>query len=677
MEKGEKMKEIKRRKDCFLGVHTDFHACPEEGLVIGETLREEDIRKICEELKPDYWQIDCKGHPGWASYPTRMGNAMPKFKGDPLKIWRKVTKEYAVALYMHFSGVYDVKYCKEHPEEATLTADGKLTDYVRLDGKYLDTFFIPQISELVEEYDIDGIWIDGDCWAVRPDYHEETLKKFEEETGISLNGAKPAKREDPYYFEYFDFTREQFRKYLKHYVDVLHKKYPSLQICSNWAFDEHMPEKLCADVDFLSGDLGSFDCVSAARSAGRMFAQHEKPWDMMSWSCRFSSYGTKLKHPKHYNQLLQEASVVISLGGSYQYVVSQFKDGSPNTETLLRLKPVMEFLRAREPYSFKGKIIHQAVVLVSGRDRYREIKCPFSREGIDKQRGLISLLCDSGISVEVFCDENLSGRYSDFPMIVLPERHTPIEDDIIKELEEYVRNGGSLLITGSENAIKLAPVFSYEASYFAEIAQLPNFVNCNIGHDDVSDFETSMPCYFFLPGEEVGVTYGACEVKAENAVCYGNVSNNSRTPKKTFAQVFSYGKGKVGVIGANFGTQYNEGAQYLHRKLIRSMADALYTPLAKVEVAVGTLEIVCLEKDGKLMLQLVNVNGAHNNYRSLTEEYIPPVLDAKLSICVKNGIEKLILQPDGKEVPFDIKDGRAYFEIERIDMHNVIEVCFS
>lgn len=668
------MKVIKKRKDSFLGLHTDFHAMPEEGLVIGETLCEENIRRICEEMKPDFWQIDCKGHPGFASYPTKMGNAMPRFKGDPLKMWRKVTKEYGIALYMHFSGIYDIKYCKDNPQEATLTAEGKLTDYVRIDGKYLDDYFIPQISELVEEYDIDGIWIDGDCWAVRCDYHEETLKKFEKETGISLNGTKPSKQEDAYYCEYVDFTRREFRKYLKHYVDVLHEKYPSLEICSNWAFAEHMPEKLCADIDFLSGDLSPVDCISAARSASRMLAQHGKPWDMMSWAFRFNSYGTRLKHAKHYNQLLQEASVVISLGGAYQYVVSQLKDGSPNVETMLRLKPVMDFVRERKPYCFKGKIIHQAVVLVSGRDRYKEIKCPFSREGIDKQRGLISLLCESGVSLEVFCDENISGRYSEFPLVVLPERYTPVEEDIIKELQEYVKEGGSLLITGSENAINLAPEFSYEASYYNEMTEFHNIAKLNIGHQDAEKLKTTMPCYFFLPGEEYGVTFGACCVKAENGESYGMISNNSRTPKESFAQVFSYGKGKIGVIGANFGTQYNMGAQYQHRNLIRSMADALYTPLAKVEASEGKLDIVCLEKDGKLMLQMVNVNGSHNNDRSLTDEYIPPVLNAHLSVDIKNGIEKLLLQPEGKEVPFKIKDGRAHFNVERIDFHNVIEM---
>lgn len=286
--------QIKRRKDCFFGIHSDFHAIPKEGLVIGATLNESDIREICECLKPDFVQIDCKGHPGLASYPTKMSNAMPSFKVDPLMLWRKVTKEYGIGLYCHFSGVYDEKYCREHPEDAVLNADGNYESAVLPFSKYYDEYFIPQISELAENYNIDGVWIDGDCWSVKLDYRPETLSEFELQTGIDLGGKAPKNFGDPYYYEYLEFTRERFRKSLRHYTDILHQKHPELQICSNWAFSDHMPEKVCANVDFLSGDLSPINAVNSARYAGRMIAQQNMPWDLMSWNFRYHVYDSLL-----------------------------------------------------------------------------------------------------------------------------------------------------------------------------------------------------------------------------------------------------------------------------------------------------------------------------------------------------------------------------------------------
>ena len=92
---------MKRRSESAFGLHFDFHANPEKGAVIGATLREEDIREICREIRPDFIQVDCKGHPGWASYPTALENAMPAFAMDTLALWRRVTKEEGEARYLH------------------------------------------------------------------------------------------------------------------------------------------------------------------------------------------------------------------------------------------------------------------------------------------------------------------------------------------------------------------------------------------------------------------------------------------------------------------------------------------------------------------------------------------------------------------------------------------------
>ena len=84
--------------------------------------------------------------------------------------------------------------------------------------------------------------------------------------------------------------------------------------------------------------------------------------------------------------------------------------------------------------------------------------------------------------------------------------------------------------------------------------------------------------------------------------------------------------------------------------------------------------MVALEKDGKLMLQLLNANGHHSCSRTITEDFIPPVIDIKLSIELDTKPTKLILQPEGRELSFEYRDGRAYVELDRLDIHNIIEV---
>src|SRR5512138_3621422 len=88
-----------KRSESFLGIHYDFHAgkdCTE----IGKNTTPQMVANILNQVKPDYIQIDCKGHPGLSSYPTKVGNQAPGFVGDPLRLFRQVTAERGVGLYM-------------------------------------------------------------------------------------------------------------------------------------------------------------------------------------------------------------------------------------------------------------------------------------------------------------------------------------------------------------------------------------------------------------------------------------------------------------------------------------------------------------------------------------------------------------------------------------------------
>ena len=672
----------RKRSDCFWGLHSDFHAKPEEGLVVGATLREEDIREICETLTPDFMQIDCKGHPGYTSYPSELGNAMPEFAFDTLALWRKVTREYGIPLYMHFSGVYDVKYSINHPEDCIIKSNGAVSTSARLDGDYADKYLIPQICELVDKYQIDGIWIDGDCWAVYPDYRAESLARFEEKKGISLDGKAPLQSGDPYYREYCDFTRETYREYLRHYVDVLHQRYPQLEICSNWAFSDHMPERVSADVDFLSGDLNPNDCVNSARYAARMLSSQGMTWDLMSWGFRFKIYGAPLVPEKTNIQLMQEAAAVISQGGAFQNNICQFPDGSPNIELLRKTKPLADFVLERRPYCFGGKHVHQAAMLVSTHDRYLEVtdrsklSKVFDRTGYEKHMGLTALLCDSGQSLEIIYEHNLENDADAYPLIIVSELYEGLEAKTVEVLREYVMRGGSLLLIGTTTAQQFASAgFPFSCDYYSEVPEAPNFANCDIGHKK-DEFNSKMPCYFSLDGKSFGVTEGAMSIVATDrgAKDIAFVCRSFRDTGTPFATVIPYGNGRVGVIGDNLGTHYNLGKQYLHVELIRNVTNELYEPLVKIESADGVAEISCLSLDGKLMIQIVNADGTHSDLRTVTTNRIPPLENISLLVKADKPPRNVTLRPENKKLAYEYSDGTLHISVDRVAIHSIVEI---
>ena len=112
-----------KRADSFFGVHFDFHAGPDCN-EIGKNVDEAMVENIVSQVKPDFIQVDCKGHAGYSSYPTRVGNPAPGFIKDQLKIWRQVTAKNGIALYMHYSGVWDTRAIQFHPSWSAVNADG-------------------------------------------------------------------------------------------------------------------------------------------------------------------------------------------------------------------------------------------------------------------------------------------------------------------------------------------------------------------------------------------------------------------------------------------------------------------------------------------------------------------------------------------------------------------------
>ncbi|MBE6930469.1 MAG: hypothetical protein E7463_09325 [Ruminococcaceae bacterium] len=668
---------MKKRKDSFFGLHFDFHATPADGTVIGATLKESEIREICTELCPDFIQIDCKGHPGWASYPTELGNAMPDFAGDPLEVWRRVTREEGVALYLHYSGIIDDRYLSEHPEEGIVNADGTVSTHsVRANGRYVDALLIPQLSELAEKYGVDGVWIDGDCWGYHADFHPDTIAAFERETGISLGGKLPGTPADPYFYEYRDFCRELYRRYVRHYVDTLHGMHPDFQVASNWAFTDHMPEPISADVDFISGDLTPWNSFNSARYAGRAIAQHHYTWDLMSWNFRSAFPGAPESKPvnvtKHPVQILQEAASVISLGGGFQNYIVQYKDGSPHMDQIRPMKALADFMRQREPYCFRGVQSHEAALLLSTYDRSFESQSLYTRNGNEKVVGMTALLCDAGQSLEIVFEKTLLDNLAGYKLIVIPELYHGLESATCKALIDYAKSGGSLLLIG-QNTCRI----------FAE-AGLPikiGTTNARTGQiTQVADNGAAMEAgktgrqgYFTCDGETWGALLnpGAVSAEGETIAWCAETFIGEKTP---LATIFSCGEGRIGAVAADLGTQYFESAQYQQRDLIKRLCAGLYTPKARVEASCGITELVCLEKNGRLMVQLVNAGGNHANPSVMTEDFIPAVTDLTVSIALEKAPAAIVLQPEGRKLDVDYRDGRAYVSVEKLCIHGILEV---
>lgn len=646
-----------RRDQSFLGIHHDFHARNID-IAVGEHTTREMVEGIIKRVRPDYIQTDCKGHHGLSSYPTKVGNPAPNIVGDPLRVWRDVTAEHGVALYLHYSGIVDAKAIELHPEWARLDENGQpeVTNAVSLFSPYAEELMIPQIKELIDVYGVDGIWVDGDCWGAGRDYRPEALQAFTDETGIE-DGFRTAA--DPHYMTFTTWSREVFRRYLRNYVDVLHAYAPGFQVASNWAYSSFMPEAVTSNVDFLSGDSAPIT-KSYPRFEARVLAHQGKPWDLMTWSFGggFALEGTPVVGLKSTPQLEQEAATIISLGGGYQSVSNQRLDGAIIDWQLEVMENVAEFCRDRQELSHQAELVPQIALIHTGEASYTGPGPLFLSIGlVDHLLGTLEALVGAQNVVDIRMPHQLDAAgLAAYPLVIVPEWAT-LPTAFRDQLTAYAENGGSLLVIGPQAIIN----FEEQLDVLLEGPFEPEAIKF-LEHDG------------WLDGRKAAYQKPTLGPRAVPfGLMYDGFDTNT-TPEPA-AAITELGKGKIAGIFMSMGKYYRDTQTSIPRKFLQRVIRELF-PTPAVEVTGSSfIEVVLAKKAGKTVVHLINTAGHADNARVYIFDEVPPVGPLRVVVRQDEAPRRVSLEPAGTDLEFSYEDGAVTVTVPRVDVHAMVVVA--
>ncbi|MDZ7606549.1 MAG: hypothetical protein U5K79_13390 [Cyclobacteriaceae bacterium] len=562
-----------------------------------------------------------------------------------------MTEKNNVGLYMHFSGVWDDKVVEQHPDWGIIKASGQAsTQKVSFFSPYLQTYMIPQLKELSSVYHVDGAWIDGECWAVEPDYGEASFKRFTSETGITVI---PKKQSDPYYPDFMEYTRRLFREHMTTYVDAIHQFNPDFQITSNWAYSSLMPEKVSINVDFLSGDVTPQNGVFRSAFEARCLAPQGKPWDLMAWG--FSWNGGEMPMSiKSAVQLKQEAAQIIAMGGGVQFYFQQNRDLSLKPWLAGMLSDIGAFCRERQPYCHKAVAVPQIALLYPSKTYQKYASAPYARP-VNMLQGALYALLDAQHSVEIVMEHNLLGNTKKYPLIVVPECKE-IEPILLAELKEYVETGGNLLIIGAETT----GLFSAELGILsAEVMpKTQGFIEAKAA---IGAIRSQM--------RQVSLSSGSTNLSMFYRGSDFNQPDNF--PSASMRQV---GKGRIGAIYFDAGTSYFENKTHLIRDLMDNMVDEMF-PEEMVTIG-GThlLHVAVNTLNNKTYLNLINVAGEHTNQSAIGYDQVPPLRDVRVKIKMPKKPSVIFGQPGNKSIPFSFENNTVSLVLPSVEIHEILEI---
>jgi len=640
----------------YFGLHFDFHAGSGDSL-IGRNLSEKKIDSLLLAVKPDFIQVDCKGHPGISSYPSRVATASvaPRITNDPLAFYRAITKKHGVGLYLHYSGVYDDAVLAKYPGWAARKADGS-TDLSKASvyGPYADSLLIPQLRELAD-YGADGVWVDGECWATVPDYSPAALDRFRTTTGLQ---SIPRSSNDPGYDLFKNMARESFIQYIGHYVDEVHRHRPTFQIASNWAYSSMMPEPITTNVDYLSGDLTPGNSVNSAALEGRILAAqgqlYRKPWDLMSWGFWYEFGPPRQGDQKTAVHLMQEAAEVLSLGGGFQAYYQQQRDGSLPLGDLPVMAELGRFVRARQPFC-QGSVAVPQVALLYSNTTVRATSQSLFGGQTQRINGVLTALLDAQLPVEVLSEHHLRGRMQQYPVIVLSQQDS-LDPAFRNELLTYAEQGGHLLIIGATNTRQFA----------AELGVLPTGPVLNGPRRVEASGQSVVLAGPFLPVQLTGA-HTRPVAQLHNSVTGGSVTGVAATETP-------FGQGRITAVYADLSTDYRTHQSTKLRDFLAGLARPLL-PNPIVEVSGSRLvHVVPSRHSNKLTVNLINTGGRHADPRVFTYDEVPPLTNLTVRVRTDKKPKRIVQQPENRSLPMRYAQGVATVTVPQLTLHSVLVV---
>jgi hypothetical protein len=632
------------RKDSFFGLHFDLHPVKED-TILGRDVTGAMVGRLLDRVKPDYIQYDSKGHPGWLGWPSAVGPSSPGIVRDSLEIWRRETAQRGVALYIHFSGLWDTIAVEQHPEWARVTPDGKPdNEKTSTFGPYVDERMIPQLREAATKYSVDGAWVDGDCWAAALDYSPAALKAWGKDA--------PKKPGEPGWLEWLEFNREQFRRYVARYAGELHRTHPHFQLASNWFYSTFAPEKPALPVDYLSGDYLGNAAISSARLEARYLAATGMPWDLLAWGFQWGRYNKVGHIHKPAVQLKQEAGAVLSQGGGFQIYYYLPRGGHIDERTVDTAAEVAEFCRARQKLSHKTESVPQAAVLFSRHSLYTTTNKMFGGWGsdVDSARGVLDALAELHYSVDVLPDWKLESA-ARYPLIVVPDWED-IGADAHAQLRSYASGGGTLLLLGARNGALFASELGVKI----------------LGEEkDQAAFVPGRA----LMGNATGLWCSVDPSGAGEVIGQRFANFDSTRDSAPAATMRALGKGRIAGIFGPIGRAYAQTHDPSTREFLHSVLERLWTPMVQIG-APPTVEVSLRKSGSKYLLHLLNTTGMQVAGEYAAIDYVPEVGPITISARLPEKRPIAMLEPGATRLDAEWRDERMHFTVPRLHLHSVV-----
>ena len=615
------------------------------------------------------WRYYQKGKVGWVHPEMPAGLDM---LGDQVQACHK--RGIKVIAYYHNFG--STKLEELHPEWRAVNLKGEPNGFC-MKTPLVEEFILPQVREIVHNYDIDGIFFDGT--TLRICYCDVCKEGFKKETGFEI----PLSGKDNHWLDYMKWLNKETTILHQKIMDAVHGEKQEVLVSFNWAYTQRQPEIVPDDVGFLMCDIFPDDQVFAGSYLGKYWSTQGKSFDIMN-SAFLRWWGDWGIKPAVAMQ--QECATIIANGGKTWLGYMMPAQFGVEPAVMQELGKTMKFIKEREEFCRNSEPVPYIAVLHSTHQLYT--KEPTQHLDEKPLYSIHKMLLQGGYHYNMLNEKTLLDNLNNYKVVILPDQRY-ISKELADALVTFVQKGGGLIssvFTGTEDdaykptgrfiledilGVKLNGKYPYTNSYLV--------VNDSRLKNEILDMPHQVwgECSYVRQTTAVKVAdLWNVYMRRDSDYYQGGSSPIGKNTGFPFITVNQYGNGKTVYICGDIFYSYSFRNNWNLKNLFGNLID-LVLPEKLISIdAPDNLEVVLKKQEKRTLVHLIN----HYGERTLTNtiaytENIVPVFNIGIEVKVDKTPSSVKLMPENQNLKWEkINNGLISIKVPKLDIYSIVVI---
>lgn len=655
-------------------IHMDFHT---PDISWDKTMKNFDAKEYVGTLRDanvNSLVSFAKCHHGYSYYNTKLGIRHPSLPQGLDLLGELIDECYSndIKVLIYYSVGWLTPIQRNKPEWMERNSNGQTLDtqgnphnkpwaMICLNSPYVDEMVLPELREIIENYDAEGIWLDivenQACHCIH------CKKKYRKQFGREMPDDDSLLH---------DFVTQTKYEFIKRCRDLMKS------IKQDWVMTYNtsgVDMELVELVDFCSiethpGAPKADNAWAQALLTYKTLQSYEKPWE--SCSSRFI-HGWGGWDDQPLENMKMSCSRILSHGGLINLGDQAYPDATIDRELYKKIGKTFEYVTERDKWALGSKSVPYVALLTDDH-------CDVCKSYNNNLFGAIEILSQNHWAFDIIKTSAID-KYADYKCIVVPELEE-LSDATISALEEYVANGGNLLSVGNVsydselNDYKLAEVFGCNFNKRSDYSTA--FIKVV---DEIGEGVRRSPLLIPDRIDSVSLIDGAKSL-AENInpvieADYDNyhIFRNGRFSPPgdsagTAGIIYNeYGKGKSVLIPPKVFTLFNCDEQWYISDIVNNVLEFIVDDKLFTLNAPLSTEMNVTEKDGHIVCHLVQYFLATE---AMHVREIVPALDVELGVSTNLVRGEAVMMPSGEKLAVEVRDGKVWVTIPKLEGYTQI-----